>query len=279
MSRTLRSKLEISARVWVGGGALFALTIAIIDPLPMVVGIKPPNMLATRGDSLLWLLLLLAYSASLATVAIRRALNWIRLPIGMLICCSLAYWLWAFWRQLQLVEGILALRFFGLTLGIFGMPMILALLILKTLGRKNEAGTRDHGVSQSVGGRSTSAFVGTLRGRQFLMICVGLFLASLILYALFPLLWSDRGCENSTPEDSAQLAGIDDASTRKAVLCAASQERCQFRLSSNSDGSFTVSLDFVRGSLFKGCIFVAQDHQEMVYSREGRFLHIEEWYE
>jgi hypothetical protein len=149
MSRTHHSKLEIGARIWVVGASLYALAFALVDRFPLILATPSNYFSDTRIENAIRLLLWVAYSASLAAVAIRRSLGWVRFPIALLICCFLGFWLWGFVDLLQ-YKRVLGLKFLGLTVGAYGIPMVLALLLLKILRRNDEVGNHDRGASQAV---------------------------------------------------------------------------------------------------------------------------------
>lgn len=116
--------------------------------------------------------------------------------------------------------------------------------------------------------------------RKILDRCFGLIVAGLAAYGLlnafFPRFHNDWSCESSKPETAAQIAGFADARSQKAASCTASQKRCQFLIHDNFDGTFRVSLNFVREDFFEGCVIESQDMEVFVYNREGRLVGIEE---
>ena len=149
MNRTQHSRLEIGARIWVVGGSLYALVFALIDRLPLILAAPSKYFSDTRIENAIELLLWLAYSASLAAVATRRPLGWLRFPIALLICCFLGFWLRGFVDLVQ-YKRVLGLKFLGFTACFYGVPMILALLLLKILRRDDEVGNHDSGALQAV---------------------------------------------------------------------------------------------------------------------------------
>jgi hypothetical protein len=74
----------------------------------------------------------------------------------------------------------------------------------------------------------------------------------------------------------AQSAALGDARKRKAAVCRASRIRCQFDVAADDDGTIRVRLYFVATDFFEGCILKGEDHDVLVYSREGSFARIEE---
>ncbi len=114
-----------------------------------------------------------------------------------------------------------------------------------------------------------------MNGRKVLRVCFGFLATGLLLDALFPRFHNHQSCEGSVPTNVVQIAGINDARTRKAAACTASRERCKFVIGNHPDGSFENYLNYVHEDFFRGCI-IDQGSQIMYYSREGRFLCVEE---
>jgi hypothetical protein len=117
---------------------------------------------------------------------------------------------------------------------------------------------------------------GNVSARKVLDILFGLFIGSFALYALFPRFHNDFSCDNSVPTNSAQSAALADARSRKTMVCSSSQRRCKFAIDDERDGLLRISLYFVETDFFAGCTFKDQDSDVFVYTRDGRFVRIEE---
>lgn len=114
-----------------------------------------------------------------------------------------------------------------------------------------------------------------MRVRKIVKVVLGLFCASLAVYALFPRLQNDYSCDSSVPTDAGQIAALADARARKAKVCSGSQGLCKFVVNLDPDGLLRVSLYFVDDNFFDGCIFKNQDIDVFVYTRAGAFVCID----
>ena len=118
-----------------------------------------------------------------------------------------------------------------------------------------------------------------MRGRRVLDLSFGFLVAGIASYALlhtiFSRLHNDSSCEDTVPSNSAQAAGIADVRARKEKVCSAFTKRCEFSVSGDVDGTFRVSLYFYEKDFFEGCVYLGQDEDVFVYSREGKLIRIE----
>jgi hypothetical protein len=270
VNRRHRSKSEVCARIWVVVGVIYSLAVAF-NEAPRAIGLEPPHMFFTQANALLWLLLTLAYSASLAWVAVRRSHGWIGFPIALLLCSGLIYWLWAVGSQLQqdTWDGLKLLSLGG---GIIGIPSILALRILVRSLQKIKASELS---PPSAVPKPASWLDGAVTGRKFFKGFLGVLTAGVLLDVLCVRIRNAPDCENAVAKNAKELAGIDDAHARSKGRCATSPERCRFAMSNNSDGSFSIYLRLVREEIIRGCV-VAETGPQMIYGPDGKILRIEE---
>jgi hypothetical protein len=114
-----------------------------------------------------------------------------------------------------------------------------------------------------------------MRKRMMPNVVVGLSMAALFVYVLFPRFQNNWSCKSSVPETSGQIAGLEDARARKAHRCTGVR-RCKFGVHANPEGTFRVSLHFVESDFFEGCVAKGHDAEELIYSPGGEFLRVEE---
>jgi len=115
-----------------------------------------------------------------------------------------------------------------------------------------------------------------MAGRKILALVLWIIVGSFSVYVLFPRFQNGWNCEDSVPSNAAESMGLEDARTRTASACSASRHRCMFGIHADIDGSFRVSLYFFETSFFEGCVSKGQYREVFVYSREGRFIRVEE---